>query len=62
MPPRLHHLALRTRDVSTLSQFYQYWLGFTVWQTRSAASIWLALEAFVYSSELDMSRLRDLVD
>lgn len=30
--------------------------------TNDMAAIWLALEAFVYSRELDMSRLRDLVD
>ncbi|SAL02911.1 ROK family protein [Caballeronia calidae] len=30
--------------------------------TNDMAAIWLALEAFVYSRELDMSRLRDLVE
>lgn len=30
--------------------------------TNDMAAIWLALEAFVYSRELDLSRLRDLVN
>jgi catechol 2,3-dioxygenase-like lactoylglutathione lyase family enzyme len=41
--PRLHHLALRTPDVSALVRFYQSWFGFAVLRDHSPRSVWLGL-------------------
>jgi catechol 2,3-dioxygenase-like lactoylglutathione lyase family enzyme len=40
----LHHLALRTRDVPSLAQFYQAWFGLKVLHERLPRSLWLSLE------------------
>ena len=41
--PRLHHLALRTPDVSALVQFYQSWFGFAVLRDARPRAVWLGL-------------------
>jgi catechol-2,3-dioxygenase len=41
---RLHHLALRTRDISTLVDFYREWFHVEVTREALPRSVWLALE------------------
>lgn len=39
---RIHHLALRTRDVAKLSRFYEEALGLVVTKRTGERSVWLA--------------------
>jgi catechol 2,3-dioxygenase-like lactoylglutathione lyase family enzyme len=39
----IHHLALRTRDVSGLARFYAEWFGLRVVADHAPRSLWLAL-------------------
>src|SRR3954470_18148409 len=41
---RLHPLALRTRDVASLVQFYREWFELPVLRDLSPHSVWLGLE------------------
>jgi catechol 2,3-dioxygenase-like lactoylglutathione lyase family enzyme len=40
---RLHHLALRTREVDRLVAFYESWLGLSVVRDTRPRSVWLGL-------------------
>jgi catechol 2,3-dioxygenase-like lactoylglutathione lyase family enzyme len=41
---RLHHLALRTPDVSRLVTFYRAWFGLDVARDAAPRAVWLALD------------------
>jgi catechol 2,3-dioxygenase-like lactoylglutathione lyase family enzyme len=41
--PRLHHLALRTRDLPGLARFYAQWFGLPVLRDLSPRALWLGL-------------------
>ncbi|MFT3926016.1 MAG: VOC family protein [Myxococcales bacterium] len=43
--PALHHLALRTRDVAGLAQFYRDWFELDVVREQRPRSLWLGLGA-----------------
>jgi len=40
---RLHHLALRTRDVDRLVAFYERWFGLSVVRDARPRSVWLGV-------------------
>lgn len=40
---RLHHLALRTRDVDGLVSFYERWFGLSVVRDARPRSVWLGV-------------------
>jgi catechol 2,3-dioxygenase-like lactoylglutathione lyase family enzyme len=40
---RLHHLALRTRDLDRLVSFYEAWFGLSVVRESRPRSVWLGL-------------------
>ena len=42
--PRLHHLALRTRDLERLLSFYQEWLALPVVRDQRPRSVWLGID------------------
>ncbi|MCB9660356.1 MAG: VOC family protein [Polyangiales bacterium] len=48
---RLHHLALRTRDVPRLVAFYRDVLGLAPWPTQAGNGVWLALDGAVLMIE-----------
>ena len=41
---RLHHLALRTRDITQVARFYQDWFGLQVVRDMPPRSVWLGLD------------------
>ncbi len=40
---RVHHIALRTRDLAALVDFYRRWLGVSVLRDQRPRSVWLDL-------------------
>lgn len=48
---RLHHLALRTRDVPRLVAFYRDVLGLPPWPVQAGNGVWLALHGAVVMIE-----------
>ena len=48
---RVHHLALRTRDVPGVADFYRAALGLTVAREQPGYSVWLSLGAAVLMVE-----------
>lgn len=48
---RLHHLALRTRDVDRLVAFYRQALELPPWPAQAGNGVWLALDGAVLMIE-----------
>ena len=42
--PRLHHLALRTRELERLLTFYREWLALPIVRDERPRSVWLGIE------------------
>ncbi len=42
--PRLHHLALRTRELDAVVAFYRGWFGFAIVRDERPRAVWLAIE------------------